>query len=501
MPPPPPDPVAVLRGHSSDVQALQFLCTPGGGSLLASGDITGVVRLWSLESLRPVATQQLHDARAGVLCLQHIAPQQHDGAGCSDGGGSSGITGTGDGGLLLSSGRDGSVRAWALREGGLSERPVFAADTGAFSFCRPHAVCVAGGAGSLGACGPAREEPWAAAAGGKQSDASSSGASGAPVSGAGWMLACAGINSGEVAVADMRAAPSASVVTLTQGVNRVNIGGAAGGLGMCMALQLLPGGNAGSGASMHILAGFEDGSLCLWDARAPSAPLSHTRAHGDPVLALAAAPRPPRARAAAAPAPGDATRADAAAASSTGGAHGARRAPGGKEEEQGGEGSVCRGSGGGGWGASEPAPPTLQALSGSAGDGLCWWRIHTRGSGDAAGMARVQELRLPSAGVSDVAFRGDGRVAAVACWDGKVRLYSAAKRTPLTLLRYHTKEVTCVRFAPMPQGDPLCTGSSGGGGEASFGGAGGSPVNIDGLIATASRDSTVALWSAYGNGS
>jgi WD40 repeat protein len=106
-------------------------CTDPDGPTPCS-DITGVVRLWSLESLRPVATQQLHDARAGVLCLQHIAPQQHD-SWCSDGDGSSSSTGAGSGGVLLSSGRDGSVRAWALREGGLSERPVFAADTGAFS--------------------------------------------------------------------------------------------------------------------------------------------------------------------------------------------------------------------------------------------------------------------------------------------------------------------------------------------------------------------------------
>jgi protein decreased size exclusion limit 1 len=72
--------------------------------------------------------------------------------------------------------------------------------------------------------------------------------------------------------------------------------------------------------------------------------------------------------------------------------------------------------------------------------------------------------------VGDVRIRGDGRIVALAGWDHKVRVYDWRRRTPLAVLKYHTRPVAALAFAP----DPTA-----------------------GMLATAARDGTVALWEVY----
>lgn len=61
----------------------------------------------------------------------------------------------------------------------------------------------------------------------------------------------------------------------------------------------------------------------------------------------------------------------------------------------------------------------------------------------------------------------------------QVRLFSGRKKQPLAVLRYHQKEVTCVRFQPLQHVSDAWAAA----GEAGL------------AFATASRDRTVALWS------
>ena len=56
--------------------------------------------------------------------------------------------------------------------------------------------------------------------------------------------------------------------------------------GMCMALAFLP----GQGDSVHLLAGYEDGTVALWAVVQPSRALATVKAHAEPVMALAAMP-------------------------------------------------------------------------------------------------------------------------------------------------------------------------------------------------------------------
>ena len=53
--------------------------------------------------------------------------------------------------------------------------------------------------------------------------------------------------------------------------------------GMCMAVQLLPGQPDGP----WVLAGYEDGTLALWDLAAPERPAALVRPHSESVMALA----------------------------------------------------------------------------------------------------------------------------------------------------------------------------------------------------------------------
>jgi WD40 repeat protein len=68
----PPEPEFVLRGHDHAVTALQFLRRLDGPTVLASGDVRGIVRVWDLEQRRPLSTWSAHED-AGILELHELA--------------------------------------------------------------------------------------------------------------------------------------------------------------------------------------------------------------------------------------------------------------------------------------------------------------------------------------------------------------------------------------------------------------------------------------------
>jgi len=103
-----------------------------------------------------------------------------------------------------------------------------------------------------------------------------------------------------------------------------------------------------------------------------------------------------------------------------------------------------------------PPPPAAAAaaaqaqvfgISGSADSTLAFFTVDL----SAATLTCTAEQKLPTAGVAEVAVRSDGRVAASAHWDGRVRLWHARKRVPLGVLRYHSKAAAAVAFAPAGQ--------------------------------------------------
>lgn len=103
----PPEPVTVLRGHTSEVSAARF--HPDGERLL-TGDATGELRLWILATRRPVAT--LAGAHDGRVLGVHVDAS----------------------GALAAQGRNGCVRVW---ESGLERgAPSLELRTGCFNFCR-----------------------------------------------------------------------------------------------------------------------------------------------------------------------------------------------------------------------------------------------------------------------------------------------------------------------------------------------------------------------------
>ena len=84
------------------------------------------------------------------------------------------------------------------------------------------------------------------------------------------------------------------------------------------------------------------------------------------------------------------------------------------------------------------------------------------------------DITLQREGVSDIAVRRyDGKVFATAGWDHRVRLFALgcgthSKIRPLAVLRFHSESVTSVDFGPR-----------------------------DGLLASGSRDTRIALWKLY----
>ncbi|XP_037080467.1 guanine nucleotide-binding protein subunit beta-like protein 1 [Pollicipes pollicipes] len=93
----------------------------------------------------------------------------------------------------------------------------------------------------------------------------------------------------------------------------------------------------------------------------------------------------------------------------------------------------------------------------------------------ADGLAAGPSFELTNPGAASVRVRRDGRVAALGCWDHRLRVISWRKLRLLAALEHHGKTVECVEFAPAPV--RLWKANS--------------------LLASGGADGTVALWKIY----
>jgi WD40 repeat protein len=98
----------------------------------------------------------------------------------------------------------------------------------------------------------------------------------------------------------------------------------------------------------------------------------------------------------------------------------------------------------------------------AAGDQVSWLRLDS----SHGTLHRISGCKLPKAGVGDICIRQDGRIAAVATWDGTTRIYHMRTSKQLGVLKHHKREVAACTFQP----NSTC-------------------------LATAGRDCVIALWN------
>ena len=112
----PPAPECVLRGHAADVTAARFGSgghwhDESGLPRLISASADGELRIWSLQTRRPVAKVAAHPDKS-VLTVQSLA-----------------------GGRVLTQGRDGFVHVWDAHEGEI-RGPVLTLRSASYNFCQ-----------------------------------------------------------------------------------------------------------------------------------------------------------------------------------------------------------------------------------------------------------------------------------------------------------------------------------------------------------------------------
>ena len=92
---------------------------------------------------------------------------------------------------------------------------------------------------------------------------------------------------------------------------------------------------------------------------------------------------------------------------------------------------------------------------------------------------KVHKTTIPIAGTSSIKIRGDNRIAITSHWDGTTRIYDMKKKMkPLAVLSYHRESVFAIAFN---QSNAIAN------------------VAENGIFATASKDTTIAIWSVYSN--
>lgn len=103
-------------------------------------------------------------------------------------------------------------------------------------------------------------------------------------------------------------------------------------------------------------------------------------------------------------------------------------------------------------------------ISGSADSDIVKFSVDIQ----AGKLKQEGQMHLAVPGVAAGAIRSDLRILATAGWDKQVRVFHYAKRKPLAVLQYHKAGVNDVLFDLRTQ-----------------------------LLASASKDGSIALWAVY----
>eukprot|EP00192_Tetraselmis_astigmatica_P013530 CAMPEP_0117648750 /NCGR_PEP_ID=MMETSP0804-20121206/583_1 /TAXON_ID=1074897 /ORGANISM="Tetraselmis astigmatica, Strain CCMP880" /LENGTH=326 /DNA_ID=CAMNT_0005454397 /DNA_START=208 /DNA_END=1185 /DNA_ORIENTATION=+ len=213
------------------MSGVQALAVTDNEAMLFSGDADGDLRVWDLETARSVSTTRVGNAGAGVTSI-NLAP---------------------DSTMLLSQSRDGAAQVFRRAPDGALRREG-EISTGSYNFCRV-SVLWNSGANMLG---PLEDDLQPCT--GHLSSA---------------LLATAGSDPAVIEVWSLH--NRLKVLELSQ---------PGPSMGMCMALQLFC--PAGLPDSPHVLAGYEDGTVSLWDCSSAASPLcTLPHLHSEPVMGLA----------------------------------------------------------------------------------------------------------------------------------------------------------------------------------------------------------------------
>ncbi|MBA0722205.1 hypothetical protein Golax_002894, partial [Gossypium laxum] len=282
---PPPDPVAVLRGHRASVADA---CFHPSRPILFTGSSDGELRIWDTIQHRTVSSSWAHSAAHGIIAVACSSLLETN--------------------KIISQGRDGTVKCWDIEEGGLSRTPSLTIRTNSYHFCKlslvkkPVANTKQGDGtidielsnDSRGEIAKNQEEGSNSfedmaslvletplyvldrptfevlsrpnhLQGGLIEETSVEGLK---------YVAMAGEQSSEIELWDLNTGERS--VRLPQD----NFVGSIKQRGMCMAVQsfLLP----GSEGFLNVLAGYEDGSILWWDIRYPGVPLTSVKFHSEP---------------------------------------------------------------------------------------------------------------------------------------------------------------------------------------------------------------------------